>query len=117
MASFLAGPAPPRVREDALTASYAVRRDAGHGAVLVRRSPSPEVQLAASTRRRGVDWNVISQALLADALDAEPQRRLVSDYARFLVIARNGERVVGGAQLQAWLDTWRPSILGVFAGR
>ena len=60
---------------------------------------------------------VISQALLADALDAEPQRRLVSDYARFLVIARNGERVVGGAQLQAWLDTWRPSILGVFAGR
>ena len=110
---LLSGPKPPRVRQEALTATYAVRRRDGISAVLLRVDSGAEVELAASSRRLGVDWSALAGALLADALEAPPQRRLVSDYARFLAPARGQERRIAGAELQAWLDTWRPSILAV----
>jgi len=112
---LLSGPTPPRVRHDALTVTYAVRRPDGNSAVLVRIDPGAEVELAASSRRRGADWAALAAALFADALDAPPQRRLVSDYARFLAPARGQERRIAGSELQTWLDTWRPNILSVLA--
>ena len=114
---LLSGPKPPRVRQEALAATYAVRRPQGTTAVLVRVAPGAEVELAASHRRIGPDWTALTDALFADALDARPQRRLVTDYARFLAPARGEERRIDGTELQSWLDTWRPSILTVLASR
>jgi len=114
---LLSGPKPPRVRQEALAATYAVRRREGNTAVLLRVLPGAEVELAASRRRIGPDWTALADALFADALDAPPQRRLVTDYARFLAPARGQDRRIAGIELQSWLDTWRPSILAVLAAR
>ena len=47
---LLSGPKPPRVRQEALAATYAVRRREGNTAVLLRVLPGAEVELAASRR-------------------------------------------------------------------
>ena len=113
--SLLDGPTPPRVRADALSSTYVVRRDDGTRTVLVRRRDGEEVELAASGRRGGPPWSRLAQALLADALDDPAPRRLVSDYARFLVTPRGpgAHRRSDGAR--AWLETWRPSILAILS--
>ena len=104
--SLLEGPAPPRVRPGALGSSYTIRRDE-HGEAVLRRG---DVELARSRR-----WPRLAEGLLRDALDARPSRRLVSDYARFIVTAPGTTRTVAGTELQAWLETWRPSILAILA--
>jgi hypothetical protein len=112
--SLLEGPAPPRVRSAALASSYVIRRDDRGRTVLARTAGAgAEVELARSGRRR--TWQHLAEALLGDALGAHPPRRLVSDYARFLVTPQGGTRTVAGAELQAWLETWRPSVLAVLA--
>ena len=73
-----------------------------------------EVELARSGPRRRTRQH-LADALLGDALGVRPPRRLVSDYARFLVTSPGGTRTVTGAELQAWLETWRPSVLAVLA--
>jgi hypothetical protein len=108
--SFLEGPAPPRVGPAALAATYVIRRDDRGGTVLGRAG----VELARSSRRSGA-WQLLAGALLGDALDARPPRRLVSDYARFLVTPPGTTRTVAGPELQAWLATWRPSVLAILA--
>jgi hypothetical protein len=114
--SFLDGPEPPRVRPEALARTYTVRRDRGNRVVLVRAAPEgEEVELASSARPAGIAWRPIAGALLADALEGRPPRRLVSDYARFIVVPRSGTRAIAGAELQEWLSTWRPSILAILS--
>jgi hypothetical protein len=113
--SLLDGPTPPGVRADALSSTYLVRRDDGTRTVLVRRRDGEEVELAASGRRGGPPWSRLAQALLADALDGPAPRRLVSDYARFLVTPRGRARTVEARELEQWLETWRPSILATLS--
>jgi hypothetical protein len=113
--SLLDGPRPPRVRADALASTYVVRRDGSGRAVLVRRRDGEEAELAASGRGGGSSWSRLARALLADALDGPPPRRLVSDYARFLATPRGQARTFGGKELEQWLATWRPSILATLS--
>jgi hypothetical protein len=113
--SLLDGPTPPGVRTDALESTYVIRRDEGGHTVLVRRRDGEEVTLASSARLGGSPWSSLARALLADALDGPAPRRLVSDYARFLVTPRGEARAIGGEELGQWLATWRPSILATLS--
>jgi hypothetical protein len=115
--SLLDGPTPPRVRADALESTFVVRRDDGGRTTLLRLRGGEEAELAVSRRRGGPSWARLAQALLADALDGPAPRRLVSDYARFLVTPRGQTRAIGGTDLGLWLETWRPSILATLAAR
>jgi hypothetical protein len=115
--SLLDGPTPPGVRADALASTYVVRREEEGRAELLRRRDGDEAELAASGRRGGPSWSRLAEALLADALDGPAPRRLVSDYARFLVTPRGQARTFGGEELAQWLATWRPSILATLSPR
>jgi hypothetical protein len=107
------GPTPPRVRPDALRAAYVVRRT-GDATVASRRDASgAEHELAAARSRAGLGGSRLAAAILRDALDEPPPRRLVKDYSRFIVPRRGGELVVVGDELQAWLETWRPGLLSL----
>lgn len=114
--SLLRGPAPPRVRPDALANTYTVSRDGRNHVVLTRASAGAKeaAVLAFSNRRARVDWQALARAIMADALDGRPTRRLGADYARFIVTPRGGARTIPGHELQEWLETWRPGLPALF---
>ena len=115
--SLLDGPTPPGVRGDALSNTYVIRREGDRRTVLLRRRGAEEVELASSARIGAPPWSAVARALLDDALDDRAPRRLVSDYARFLVTPRGQSRTIDGRELEQWLATWRPSILTTLSSR
>ena len=109
--SLLRKPAVPRVRPAALGSTYVVSRDRRNGVVIVRKTAAGDgAELASSRRRLGVVWPAVAQAILDDALDARPPRKLIDDYSHFIVTARGGVRAIAGNEIQQWLDTWRPGL-------
>jgi hypothetical protein len=104
-----------RVREDAAERVYVLSR-AGRGrAVVLREQPGePAVELLRTRRRLGVRPVELADAVLRDALDSPPSRKLAMDYARFVVPRRDGVTRITARDLQAWLDTWQPPLSAIF---
>jgi hypothetical protein len=105
----------PRVCEQALGATWLVSRAGRRATALRRDAAGAERELARSDRRLGVDRVGLASAVLSDALGTEPSHRMASDLSQFL-IPESGERerAMTAAELQAWLDTWRPPFETLF---
>ena len=120
LASITRGPPVAQVRAAALDAVYVVTR-ARRGAASVTREDAgaPSVAVAASERRvGGPDWQALARGVLLDATGCAPPTRLASDFARFIVVRIGGEHRLSGAEIAAWLASWRPALWGLFgAGR
>jgi hypothetical protein len=93
----------PRVRADSLDRVYVLAR-AERRTVLVRRWDD-QAEIC-----RSRDRAALAEAILTDALEEPPSRKLARDYSRFLPAVRKDPVSIAGHDIDRWLATWRPSV-------
>jgi len=119
LATVTRGPAVAPVQDGVLASTYVVTREGRRAAVLHREgADATSAELARSARRlRGPDWRVLAGAILLDATASTPAAKLTADLARFIVPRAGGEYRLRGEELEAWLQSWRPALAGLFGER
>jgi hypothetical protein len=103
------------VREDALDLVYLLSQ-AGRGRVsVVRERPAGDAEeIYRSGGGLRSDRLAVALAILGDALDERPSRKLARDYSRFLPTRRDGAVRISAQEVQAWLETWQPPLADLF---
>jgi hypothetical protein len=116
LASLTRGPALPPVREAALAFTYVVTCEGPRSAIVSREDGERQpVRLARSVRRVGrPDWRALAHAILLDATATAPATKLAADLGRFIGPGAGESYRLTGADLAAWLESWRPALATLF---